>query len=153
MTNVEHIETEDKPRKKVGRPKGSKNKNGKKANKAVASVSHETVSAPSTDNQTGIRPFQFKVLVLPDEVKNVTEGGIIIPDDPHEMEKRGQIIGTIVEVSPAAFSYHKWPEWVRMPKAGDRVYFARHSGSTVKGKDKVEYRMINDQDIAALIEF
>jgi co-chaperonin GroES (HSP10) len=125
--------------KKKGRPKGSLNR--KKS------------FALSPNNHSGIRPFQFKVLVLPDETKKVTKGGILLPDEAFDLESRGQILGTIIDLSPAAFSYHEWPDWVVFPKAGDRVYFARHSGSTVKGKDGVDYRMVNDQDIGAIIDF
>jgi len=125
--------------KKKGRPIGSRNK--------------KKLFALSPDNKSGIRPFQFKVLILPDETKKVTTGGIILPDEAVDLESRGQILGTIVELSPAAFSYHNWPDWVIFPKAGDKVYFARHSGSIVKGKDGVEYRMINDKDIGAIIDF
>jgi len=131
----------DPSTKKKGRPLGSKNKK-KKSRFSVSEL-----------NKSGIRPFQFKVLILPDETQKVTKGGIILVDDVHDQERRGQIIGTIIDVSPAAFSYHAWPAWVVLPKPGDRVYFARHSGSTIPGKDGVDYRMVNDQDIGAVIEF
>jgi co-chaperonin GroES (HSP10) len=110
-------------------------------------------SSYNPNNPSGIRPFQFKVLLLPDETQKVTKGGIILPDDAHDMESRGQILGTVIDVSPGAFSYHAWPDWVEFPKPGDRVYFARHSGSTVTGKDGIDYRMVNDQDIGAIIDF
>jgi co-chaperonin GroES (HSP10) len=125
-------------------------------NAKVANISKPVLAvadAPVNPNKSGIRPFQFKVLLLPDEIQKVTKGGVYLPDDVHDQESRGQILGTIVEVSPAAFSYHQWPEWVILPRAGDRVYFARHSGSKVMGKDGIEYRMVNDQDIGAIIDF
>jgi co-chaperonin GroES (HSP10) len=125
--------------KKKGRPQGSRNKK------------RSLTSNP--DNHSGIIPFQFKVLILPDEIKKKTKGGILLPDEAVDLESRGQILGTIIELSPAAFSYHDWPDWVVFPKAGDRVYFARHSGSTVRGKDGVDYRMVNDKDIGAIIDF
>jgi len=61
--------------------------------------------------------------------------------------------GTIVEVSPGAFSYHMWPSWVEIPKAGDRVLYARYGGTLQTGKDGIVYRMVNDKDIGAVIDF
>jgi co-chaperonin GroES (HSP10) len=112
----------------------------------------ENISTVPTNN-SGIHPFQFKVLILPDEISEMTKGGVYIPPTVQDQESRGQILGTIVEVSPGAFSYHQWPDWVVQPKAGDRIYYARNSGSKVTGKDGVDYRMINDDDIGAIIDF
>jgi co-chaperonin GroES (HSP10) len=166
MTTAEQIE---ETKKKAGRPKGAKNKpkvqenilpivqyneEGKTPNGSMSGESKALdISRETFENPSGIRPFEFKVLVCPDETRKVSKGGVLLPDDAIDMEKRGQVMGTIIELSPAAFSYHRWPEWVKMPKPGDHVYFARHAGSVVDGKDGVEYRMINDQDIGAVIDF
>lgn len=166
-TNIESAETITP--KKRGRPAGSKNKNGSaaKSNKEkpvqtpvveptpwedepVASVSHETTVS---GNPSGILPFEFKVLVKPDEVKKVTDGGILLPDDPREQEAKAQMKGTIIAISPGAFSYHMWPSWVSLPRVGDRVLYSKYGGSIQKGKDGVEYRLVNDKDIGAIIDF
>jgi co-chaperonin GroES (HSP10) len=70
--------------------------------------------------------------------------------------------GRIIDMSPAAFSYHDWPEGVRLPRIGDRVAFARYAGINIKGErrtndrgheERTEYRLINDKDIAAILHF
>lgn len=156
---------------KRGRPKGSKNKTKsvKKVEVKENLVPCEVEEIISDDdrrdapddayltcgdfNPSGITPIEFKVLLREDEMSNVTPGGIIIPDESHDMDRRAQVRGTIVAMSPGAFSYHSWPAWVKLPKVGDRVLFAKYSGSKEKGKDGVEYRIVNDKDISATIDF
>jgi co-chaperonin GroES (HSP10) len=38
------------------------------------------------------------------------------------------------------------------PKPGDRIAFARHSGAFILGKDGVEYRIVKDKDVVAVID-
>jgi chaperonin GroES len=103
-------------------------------------------------NASGIHPFEFKVLVKPDEFQRITKGGIIIPDPVVDMEKRAVYRGTLIDLSPTAFSYETWPEGTVLPKPGDKVLFGKYAGTTVKGKDGEEYRVLNDKDVIALLD-
>jgi hypothetical protein len=54
-----------------------------------------------------------------------------------------------VALSPLAFSYED-AEWEK-PKPGDKVMFAKFAGAAVKGKDGLDYRIINDKDVSAVL--
>ena len=106
-----------------------------------------------TFNLTGIYPTEFKVLILPDPVEEVTKGGIIVPPSKAEADKYATIEGRIVAVSHLAFTYATAEEWGdNKPKPGDRVIFAKYAGVRHKAKDGQEYLLVNDKDIVAVIE-
>jgi len=100
-------------------------------------------------NESGIHPVEYKVLVRPEAVEEKTKGGIYIPDVTKDKEQDAQIIATVIEVSEMAFSD---PDWIVKPQSGDKVYIAKYAGYLVKGKDHVNYRVINDKEIVAIIE-
>jgi co-chaperonin GroES (HSP10) len=116
-------------------------------------------------NDSGIIPSEFKVLVLPDEDEvtlQARRSNIAIPSEYAARYQAGSVTGHIIDVSPAAFSYHDWPEGTRLPQTGDRVVFARYAGMKIKGKtitnakghdEQLEYRLINDKDIAGILEY
>ena len=94
-----------------------------------------------------IRPVEYKVLVLPDEVEKVTKGGIYIPDEAHEKQQMATEEGEIVAVGGNAFE-----GWVDpVPKVGDRVCWARYAGKVQKNGTKT-YRAIQDKEIIAILD-
>lgn len=105
-------------------------------------------------NASGIVPLEYKVLVLPSDFdvdplfKRAREQGIEIPRDVAQREFDAQIVATFVAKGGSAFS--DWKD-DRLPKLGDSVLMAKYAGVTVKGADGVEYRLLNDKDIGALI--
>lgn len=104
-------------------------------------------------NTTGINPTEFKVLIAPKPVEEVTKGGIILATQTTESEKYATVDGTIVAISHLAFSYATPDEWDgKKPKAGDRAIYAKYAGVRVKGRDGQEYLLVNDKDICATIE-
>lgn len=98
-------------------------------------------------NLSKIKPVEFKIIVDLDEVESQTKGGIIIPISLKEKKQMVQVLGTLIAIGGNAFEEWKKP----VPKIGDRVYVARAAGYVVKGADGKEYKLMNDQDIAALI--
>lgn len=106
-------------------------------------------------NKTGINPTEYKVLLRRKKVEDKV-GNIIMPDMVKDRDKYKQIEGTVIAVSPLAFSYASPDEWEAVnsspPKAGDKVLYARHAGAEVTGKDGEEYLLVNDKDIGAIIE-
>ena len=105
------------------------------------------------ENKSGIKPSEFKVLVKPIEVEDKI-GNIILPDQQKEKEQFAQTQGRIIDIAPGAFTYLDQPEWKgQRPKHGDLVVFAKYAGFNVRGpKDGVEYSIVNDKDICAVIE-
>lgn len=103
-------------------------------------------------NKSGISPTEYKVLVKTEETEEKTEGGIIIPDIVKDRNQSAATKGEIIDVSPLAFQYDDWNGFEEcIPRRGDKVAFARYSGVTIEGDDGIEYRLINDKDIAAVL--
>lgn len=94
-----------------------------------------------------IKPIGFHVMVLPDEVEEVSKGGIILRPDDREKVVITQ--GEVVAVAEGAWSDK--PEG-SYPKVGNRVVFAKYAGSPITDEDTgKEYRLMIDEDIKAII--
>jgi co-chaperonin GroES (HSP10) len=116
-------------------------------------------------NESGITPTEFKVLVLPDESEvelRARRSGLVVPDEAAGQYRHAAVTGRIIAMSPAAFSYHDWPAGTPLPSIGDRVVYARYAGMRVNGRptrnekgheEAKEYRLLNDKDVAAVLEF
>jgi co-chaperonin GroES (HSP10) len=89
---------------------------------------------------------------LPDKVEEKTKGGIIIPPTERDREQHAATQGTLIAVSPMAFTFSDWPAEAPKPKPGDRVAFPRYVGHVIKGKDNEDYWLLNDKDICATLE-
>lgn len=103
-------------------------------------------------NNSGIRPVDYKVLVLPQEIERKTKGGLILADQTVEKEEFGRKEGILVAVSPMAFKFADWPADVSPPKVGDRVMFSKYQAEQVQGRDGATYWIMNDKSIMAVIE-
>lgn len=101
-------------------------------------------------NKSGIKPVEYKVLILPDKVEEKTTGGIILPDMTKDRDQMAQVKGVIVAVSPDAFCTEEWR--CSAPRLGMRVYYGKYAGYTVRGADGEDYRLVNDKDIVATIQ-
>ena len=101
-------------------------------------------------NQSGISPTEYKVLVKPDIVAKITAGGVHIPETKRDQDQHAATTGILVAISPIAFTFEEttYPR----PKVGDRVVFQKYIGSEIQGKDKEFYRLLNDRDIYAVLE-
>lgn len=97
-------------------------------------------------NPSGITPFDHKVLIKPDKVDAVTKGGVYLPETAKEAEQYASVKATVVAVGDNAFF-----EWggANKPVVGQRVMVAKYSGLNIKGDDKEDYRLCNDEDIVA----
>ncbi|UOF81787.1 co-chaperonin groeS [Caudoviricetes sp.] len=98
----------------------------------------------------GLKALEYKVIVHPVKVEERTKGGIVLPDIVVEKDQNSAMEGTIVDISPLAFTYAEWPADASKPAVGDKVIFSRYSGINVKGNDGLEYRIMNDKDIVAV---
>lgn len=109
---------------------------------------------PDQTNPSGISPTEFKVLILPKPVEE-KKGSILLPEMTKEQDKWATMEGTLVAVSPLAFTYAKADEWREVnaapPKPGDRVLFAKYAGVHVKGRDGTDYVLCNDKDVMAVL--
>jgi len=93
-----------------------------------------------------IRPLHDRILVKRIEEEEERRGGIIIPDTAKEKPQQAKVIavgdGKILENGK------------RVPldvKAGDRVLFAKYSGSEVQIEGE-EYLILREEDILGVLE-
>ena len=107
---------------------------------------------PTSINKSGIKPLEFNVLVLPQEVERKTKGGLILADQTVEKEEFGRKEGIIVAASPMAFSFPDWPADEPKPQIGQRVMFSKYQAETVQGRDGGTYWLLKDKAILAIIE-
>ena len=101
-------------------------------------------------NESGIYPVDCRVVVRPETLEEVTEGGIVIPDNIRERQDMGSIKATIVAVGSQSFENIKNPD--ARPKVGSIVSIAKYAGYRMQGKDDVEYRIINDDDVVTVLD-
>lgn len=114
-------------------------------------------------NQSGIHPSGDRILIRPDDIEEVTAGGIVIPSTVGELHAMAQSIGTFIEAGPDAYTDHVEKDAEgritkvvgykgHFAKPGDRVAFAKYGGLQVTGKDGKTYRIMNDVDVTAVVE-
>jgi|HubBroStandDraft_4_1064222.scaffolds.fasta_scaffold112712_3 chaperonin GroES len=100
-------------------------------------------------NESGIRAWHNKVLVLPDQAAGMV-GSIIIPEAIKDTIGAAATTGIIVSVGDGAFRYGTdGNQWVgERPTPGDRVYFQKYAGQEHEGRDGLLYRIMEDRSIA-----
>lgn len=96
-------------------------------------------------------PMEFNVVVELDPIEQKTAGGIYIPHSKVDRDKLEAEEGTLVAVSPHAFTYAEWPEGARMPQVGDRVLIARFNG-VLRDRGGKSLKIVKDKDIIAVVE-
>ncbi|OGV64755.1 MAG: co-chaperone GroES [Lentisphaerae bacterium RIFOXYC12_FULL_60_16] len=93
-----------------------------------------------------IKPLGDRVLIQPMEDVEVKKGGIIIPDTAKEKPQEGKIV--------AVGTGKRDDEGKIIPfnvKKGDKVLLPKYGGTEVK-IDDVEYQLVREEDILAIIE-
>jgi chaperonin GroES len=80
--------------------------------------------------QVKIRPYGKRILVLPDELKTVTAGGVLVP----ESETVKPMCGTVVAIGDVSI------------EVGWKVFYPRYTGAEVE-EDGRKYIIIEEQDI------
>lgn len=93
-----------------------------------------------------IRPLQDRILVKRLSEEEVTKGGIIIPDTAKEKPMEGKVVavgkGKVLEdgkIQPLDV------------KVGDRILFAKYSGSDIKIEGE-EHLILREDEILGIIE-
>lgn len=103
------------------------------------------------NNESGLNPVEYNIVVRMDPVEEKTAGGLYLPQTKTDRDELSADEGTIVAVSPHAFSYADWPEGSRIPGPGDRILMAQFDGRIWKRGGQT-YRLIKDKSVIAVIE-
>lgn len=100
------------------------------------------------DNPSGFHATGHRVLLLEDDVEEVTTGGIIIAAKTAAAEANRQVIATVIEIGHDAWA----DKSTDFCEPGDRVLIGEYVGkfhtSPLDGK---RYRFVNDLDIISTI--
>ncbi|MCS7010764.1 MAG: co-chaperone GroES [Anaerolineales bacterium] len=93
-----------------------------------------------------LKPLGSRVIVEPIEQEEVTAGGIVLPETAKEKPQQGKVLA----VGPGDRDEHG--NYIRMEiKVGDRVLFAKYSGTEVKVDGK-KLLILRESDVLAIIE-
>ncbi|MGQ9489447.1 MAG: co-chaperone GroES [Anaerolineae bacterium] len=93
-----------------------------------------------------LKPLADRLVVEPIEQEEVTAGGIILPETAKEKPQQGKVLAT----GPGRTD----DKGERVPmevKVGDRVLYAKYSGTEVK-LDGKKLLILRESDILAIIE-
>ena len=96
-------------------------------------------------------PTGWRLLVMPFQVKEKTEGGIIIAQESLDRARAAVQVGYVLKMGPLCYEdKDKYPTgaWCK-PK--DWVIFARYAGSRM-GIEGGEIRLLNDDEVLGTIE-
>jgi chaperonin GroES len=94
-----------------------------------------------------MRPLGDRVIVEPIEQQEQTETGIILPETAKEKPQQGKIIA----VGPGRRDEEGKPMAMDVAE-GDRVLFAKYSGTEIKLDDGKKVLILRESDILAKIE-
>ena len=101
------------------------------------------------NNDSGINPIGWRVLIKPQEVREVSQGGIILSTDKgKEREQMANTTGIVIAMGDQCYADEPNP-WC---KVGDKVIFAKYAGLMYLGRDSNAYRMINDKDVTGYLD-
>lgn len=98
------------------------------------------------------QPTGWRLLVMPYKGRDMTEGGLFLPDQVVEREALATVVAYVLRVGPEAYKDPDkfGPDAQPWCKQGDWVCIGRYSGSRFK-IDGGEVRIINDDEVIATL--
>lgn len=99
----------------------------------------------ATATKLTLKPLADRVVVKKLEAEEKTAGGIVLPDSAKEKPQQGEILAA----GPGRFD-EKGNRQPMEVKVGDKILFAKYSGTEVK-IDGVEYLILAERDILAVL--
>ncbi len=99
------------------------------------------------DKKLHLRPLADRVLVEPLEQEEKTASGLLLPETAKEKPQEG----LIVAIGPGRWDEDGKKRVEMEVKLGDKVIFAKYSGSEIKISDK-KYLILGEKDILAVVE-
>jgi len=101
---------------------------------------------PATETKVKLKPLGDRVVLEVLDETEQTAGGIYLPETAREKPQKGQILA----VGPGALSEDGKRREMQV-KVGDKVLFAKYSGTDVKLADR-DVKIMSEKDILGVIE-
>lgn len=101
--------------------------------------------ATASPAKLNLKPLADRVIVKKLEAEEKTPGGIVLPDTAKEKPQNGEVLA----VGPGKYDEKGSARQPMELKVGDKVLFAKYSGTEVK-IDGVEYLILAERDILAV---
>jgi len=98
-------------------------------------------------------PMGWKILIQPNQIKQQTKGGILLPTQAKDNEAYLTAHGQVAGVGELAYrdrnTGDRWKQSV-IPKAGDRVTYGKYAGQklVISG---VRFLLLNDDEITSIL--
>ena len=99
----------------------------------------------ATATKLTLKPLADRVVVKKLEAEDKTAGGIVLPETAKEKPQQGEVLS----VGPGKLDEKSNRQPMEV-KVGDKVLFAKYSGTEVK-IDGVEYLILAERDILAIV--
>jgi chaperonin GroES len=93
-----------------------------------------------------LKPLADRLVVEPSEQEEVTAGGIILPETAKEKPQQGKVLAA----GPGRTD-EDGKRVVMDVKVGDKVLFAKYSGTEIKVENK-KVLILRESDILAIVE-
>jgi len=94
-----------------------------------------------------LQPLADRVVVKTLEAKEVTKGGIVLPDTVKEKPQEGKVVA--VGKGKVLDNGHVHPLEV---KVGDRVLYGKYSGAEITTSEGEELLIMKEEDILAIVK-
>ena len=99
-------------------------------------------------NVKELKPLGDRVLIKPTFEEEKSKGGILLPDT---VSKEKPQVGEILAIGPGATS--KEGKIIPMTvKKGDKVVYAKYSGTDIKDDNDEDYLILSEKDILAIVK-
>jgi len=99
-------------------------------------------------NVKELKPLGDRVLIKPTFEEEKSKGGILLPDT---VSKEKPQVGEILAIGPGATS--KEGKIIPMTvKKGDKVVYAKYSGTDIKSDNDEDYLILSEKDILAIVK-
>jgi len=94
-----------------------------------------------------LKPLGDRLVVEPIEQEDTTSGGILLPETAKEKPQEGRVIAA----GPGKLDDSG--KRVKMEvKVGDRVLYAKYSGTEIKVEENKKLLILKESDVLALVE-
>ena len=99
-------------------------------------------------NVKELKPLGDRVLIKPILEEEKSKGGILLPDT---VSKEKPQVGEVLSVGPGGTN--KDGKMIPMTvKKGEKVVYAKYSGTDIKGDDDEDYLILSEKDILAIVK-